>query len=142
MARFRRLVIIVMLASTTLIPLPAAAARPGVTLEVTIGVDTNPGDEFCAVDMFYQWTGFNRAEFHEVFVFDETLGEAYGIGFDGEGDREPAPLFPGQTGAAMGMLLYAGHTVSLQANLLDRNGRVIAKSNATWPTIESVSCTE
>jgi hypothetical protein len=116
-------------------------AAPTVTISVTISPDDlNPGSGFCAVQVEYHWTGFKNAKFDEVYVLDETIGVAYGIGYDANGNKLPNPLGPGQTGDAMGTLLYMGDRVTIQADLLARGGKLLAKSVAIWPTIDHVSC--
>jgi hypothetical protein len=65
----------------------------------------------------YEWTGPKNAAYDEVYVYDVTLGIAYGIGWDGFGNKLLNPIFPNQGAEAMGTLVYVGHTIQMQADL-------------------------
>jgi hypothetical protein len=124
--------------------MPATAlAGPSATLASSgFGPNATPSNGFCNIGLDYQWTGFNNAAYYEVYIYDVTLGVAYGLGYDANGNKTPIALGsrPYAHEAAFGTVLYIGHTVEFHADLLSKGKKVIAGSVATLPTIVNVSC--
>ena len=132
----RRIPVLMAFVLALLMPASALAARPGVSLTLdAYGPDTeNANPTWCNIQITYQWAGFNKAAYDEVYIYYQTLQVAYGIGFDGSGGKLANPILKSQSGDSMGTGVYWGDTVELHADLLDRNGTVISKTVVSLPT--------
>jgi hypothetical protein len=118
-----------------LMPATALAAAPSASLTLlSYGPPSLAFGGTCGIEIYLQWTGFKNAAYDEVYVYDETLHIAYGIGYDGSGNKLASPIFPGQNADAMGTAVYFGHTIELHADLLSKNGTVISKTVTSLPT--------